>query len=867
MQRLLPPIVLSLVCAPVFAQQFGAPAFEVPMVVLHSNQDAMSELLDHDGTGSTEALSFKISVGPTSSTVVGKIRRISGSAYWQNWTPVVAYVPTMGTMVPVSDVGQIGVPDAAQEAVFAVSHTVWVIANFTLIDTWTSGNLVLDVAVGDFDDDGDGDVAVLSELPNGDRTLQLRLWAGGTFQSSPAHVLPQNAGSHLFATDTNGDVIPEAVVIGQSMQSTAWTPSGWSAVQDLVVGVASPMPTVGDFDNDGDVDIVVFGHTDYVVLRRVGPLSFVVEPPVTGGPATHLYDLDGDGDLDGACCSGGGSPATALLNPMTYHVSINDNGTFLPAYKMHGVGGYHLAGVTDVDGNGFLDLVAGRTTYYSQQSLAIPPAASLMTAGPQPLALFDADGDGDVDQLGDTLAWQRNRGDGTFDAASLVLLTPPPLGVNYQAPVVTGDFDGDGDDDLIVNVHDSSGAIGTRLLLQRGDAYADGGVPLPSGMTLSPAGGGDLVNLVCADLDQDQDLDLVLNAPAPAIASTLLYNNGTGQFTATPLPNFTVKAAADFTNDGLVDLLVCDGRLLMRRGMISGGFQATENLTLTGFPHLHHANASDPHGEPVLVADWNNDGILDLIARENYPSATPTAYNAILISSGGGTPPFSFDYLPTWATGTASALPTRYAAADIDADGNLDCIVGNAGYGGDDSVVILFGTGNAQLFDTTKTQNLMLPFGPFADVDADGDADALRNNVVPNNSVAAPAAGQRVQWSAGSPGAGGRTPLLGIGGVVATGHTIEVRAAALQGQTFGLLALDTTTWNVPLFGGTSYVDPTVSVGWAANGAAALAGDGNASLILPLSSNLAGLTFHLQAAFLDTAVGISLSNPVTITIGQ
>lgn len=868
MQRYLSALAVSLLCTPLFAQQFGSPAFEVPMVVLRNDQDAMIEVLDNDGDGDKEALCVRISIGSSTSTTNACLRPLDPSLInWQASVVSSGSSTNHGTMTPSSDIGQVGTPDVAEEAVYAVGDRLWVIAGYALLDTWTGGTRILDVAIADFDGDGDGDVVALTEMSNGTRVLRLRRWTSSGFINGASYTLPAHAGAELMAADFSGDTIADSIVVGPSMQAVSLQSSAWTLTHDVPIGVVDPMPAVGDIDNDGDSDLVVFGHTAYVVVRQATVGNFVVESPVVGGPATQLYDVDGDGDLDGTCCSGGGGGALTLDSPMTYHISINDNGTFLPAYKMHGIGGFYFAGVHDVDGNGFPDLIAGRTIHYSRQSLAIPPAGSFTTATATSYTHFDADGDGDVDLVDDSLQVHQNRGDGAFDVAALQLLTAPAAGTSYQAPVITGDFDGDGDEDMIVNVHDSAGPVATRLLLQRGDAYADGGTPLPAGMTLHPELHGDIARFVVADLDLDSDLDIVLNAPAPTISATMLHNDGTGHFTATPFPGFTVKAVADFTNDGVMDLLVCDGRLLLQRGVVAGGYQNPEQLTLTGYPHLHHATASHPHAEAALVRDWNGDGVMDVVVRQNGPPSAQGVHNVILTSTSGAFPSFNHGYLPAWATGGALNTRSLHAAVDVDGDGNLDIVVSDSRYGGEHSTVIVFGTGNAQLFDANRTQNLMLPFCAFADVDADGDADALQTNLVRNNSIAAPAAGVRQQWSAGSPGAGGRTPLLGVGGVVAAGHTIEVRASGLQGQTIGFLALDTTTWVVPLFGGISHVPPTVTVGLYANGAAGLAGDGNASVSVPLSANLAGLKFHMQAAFLDGAVGISLSNPATITVGQ
>ncbi|MCP3920137.1 MAG: VCBS repeat-containing protein [bacterium] len=62
--------------------------------------------------------------------------------------------------------------------------------------------------------------------------------------------------------------------------------------------------TSGDIDGDLNEDLVLFASDSaqsdgtYQVFRRTGPDTLVREPVVAGGPATDLFDIDGDGDLD-----------------------------------------------------------------------------------------------------------------------------------------------------------------------------------------------------------------------------------------------------------------------------------------------------------------------------------------------------------------------------------------------------------------------------------------------------------------------------------------------------------------------------------------------------------------------------------------
>ncbi|HET7219670.1 MAG TPA: VCBS repeat-containing protein [Vicinamibacterales bacterium] len=192
------------------------------------------------------------------------------------------------------------------------------------------------------------------------------------------------------------------------------------------------------------------------------------------------------------------------------------------------------------------------------------------------------------------------------------------------------------------------------------------------------------------DVDRDGDLDIFKAQGTDSLdgrPNQLLINDGTGRFvddTARRLPagaaNSTKADFGDVDGDGDLDVIVANvgaEQLLINDG--------------NGF----FADASDRLPEPLPIfddisadarfADVNGDGDLDvLVSNENPFPGGVGAQNRLWINNGFGV--FVDDTLarlPAAIDQTAAMLP-----GDIDADGDLDLMVGNSGENGDERVFV-----------------------------------------------------------------------------------------------------------------------------------------------------------------------------------
>lgn len=353
------------------------------------------------------------------------------------------------------------------------------------------------------------------------------------------------------------------------------------------------------------------------------PASRVTSQPAESARgAVAVGDYDGDGS-DDLFLSLPGAPARL------YHGragQFQDATTRAGATPPEAV----FATFADVDNDGWLDLFLigadGRAHLLRNTGGKFEDAserARITTLDGATSALFvDLDHDGDLDLLligGHRQLVYRNNLDGTFTEASAAM----GLAGEGARAAAFGDLDGDGRIDVVAARSDATALYLNGGALRFADsASAKGlrGAVLPAGATARARASTPDAGVAVGDFDNDGALDLFIARPGDV---SLWRNTGSGTFTrwrgfsGSSLLSISPLAATffDFDNDGWLDLLIVG---LPRSGSTSSG----RGVTL-----------------------WHNDGTGHFVDR-----------SAIL-------PP---------SLKTAASID----AVDVDADGDLDLVIG-----------------------------------------------------------------------------------------------------------------------------------------------------------------------------------------------
>ncbi|MCI0587665.1 MAG: VCBS repeat-containing protein [Planctomycetes bacterium] len=582
------------------------------------------------------------------------------------------------------------------------------------------------IALGDVDGDGNLDGLIGNALggPTVNQNRLLLNEGSGVFRDAtaqlPAGVLNTKA---IAQGDVDGDGDLDAWIgtwggfCGScGAQDRLYLNDGSGVFSDATAQLPSvsdntTAAALGDVDADGDLDALVGNDDGQLNRLHVNDGSGAFSDATAQLPAfpdatyaVALGDVDADGDLDALI---GNSGLSRLL--------LNDgSGGFADAPGQIPMFLDNTSDVAlgDADGDGDLDallggvpnrlyLNAGSGTFADAPS-ALPP----LTAGTLAVDLGDVDGDGDLDVWVGTFAQDRlfvNDGTGVFSDATSQL----PAMLGWTLTVAFGDVDADGDLDVLI-----AKAGEKRLQLNDGSGvFLDATSRLPSSRDRT-------AGLGLGDIDGDGDLDALTgnggtSGPGDLVRlylndATGLFNDATIQLPAIPSSTAGV-ALADVDADGDLDALigsVGQDRLYLNTG--SGVFNDA-TIQLPAMPGSTTA---------VAAADVDSDGDLDAWLAD-------IAQNRLYLNNGAGTYSNAPGQVPVILDQTLAV-----ALGDVDGDGDLDALTGTTGsLGGQNRLFLnngsgVFSNGTSQLptmLDLTRAVSL-------GDLDADGDLDALIGN-------------------------------------------------------------------------------------------------------------------------------------------
>ena len=347
-------------------------------------------------------------------------------------------------------------------------------------------------------------------------------------------------------------------------------------VQDLVSSVQNLRPLResgfewGDYDNDGDPDLVLFGRDidgrgRSILYRNDGGIltenaSVVLQGMLNGDASWGDYDNDGDLDLALVGQDAGENPYSHL-----YRNRLELGDFALNIANVQALDQVRSSDVDwgDYDNDGDLDLalmgqvIGSRVTkVYRNDDGTFVEAVSLTGVDNGDLGWGDYDDDGDLDlavigqtsnAFESTLTVYRNDPVGTLTED-----TRSALSGAFAAALAWGDYDSDGDLDLGVSGFDPQVGRITRVYENDGT-----GILTDSGQSVTGAAASDLD---WGDFDNDGDLDLAVLGNTDAGPILELYRNDNGVLEEVPIDilrgvDFGSLGWADIDSDGDLDLL------------------------------------------------------------------------------------------------------------------------------------------------------------------------------------------------------------------------------------------------------------------------------------------------------------------------
>jgi FG-GAP-like repeat/FlgD Ig-like domain len=604
---------------------------------------------------------------------------------------------------------------------------------FTDIGAGLEGVSQCSVAWGDYDNDGDLDVLLTGY--NGSIYSLIYRNDAGIFTDIGAGLIDVFSGSVAWGDyDNDGDL---------DVLLTGFTGSGsisliysnddgtFTDIGAGLVGVYNSSVAWGDYDNDGDLDVLLTGVWDSGYISLIYRNDAGTFTDIGGGLAgvhngsSAWGDYDNDGDLDVLL--------TGFEHDSSSRISrIYRNNTSIPNTPPSSPTGLTVS-------------------WESYNSIQLQWDPSTDTETPQPglnynLRVGTTPGSGDicsamalpsghrlVPGLGNTNAntywsilgslnpeimyyWSVQALDNCFAGSAfaptdsfMVMDLSPLTDISadlidvYFSSVAWGDYDNDGDLDVLLTGQDSGNNRISRIYRNDAGTFTDIGAGLEGVHEGSVAWG---------DYDKDGDLDVLLTGTSSSGSISLIYRNDAGTFTDIGAGlvgvNNSSVAWGDFDNDGDLDVLLTGKVPLNRISRIyrnDSGVFADIEAGLTGVAY-----------SSVAWGDYDNDGDLDvLLTGDDYTSSDPTT---LIYRNDAGT-------FTDIGAGLEGVSWSSAAWGDYDNDGDLDVLL--TGYAtGNNPTTLIYRNDTGTFTDIgAGLEGVARSSVAWGDFDNDGDLDVL----------------------------------------------------------------------------------------------------------------------------------------------
>lgn len=553
--------------------------------------------------------------------------------------------------------------------------------------------------------------------------------------------------------------------------------AGAAIAEPFLGGFDVPRPQVVDIDGDGDLDLFVQERSNEVMyFENVNGRFTWRSDKFLGldiGEWYRFADLDGDGTID-----------LLTESPISYIRAWRNNGTrTAPAFRIAvdslrdsdnapiAADRQNILNVVDIDCNGRLDLFLGRVTGVVDRFEAVlgterdgVPRFGLHTErfegieilGPVPgqpsrleiggtrhgantMAFGDIDGDKDIDlfwgdyfEQGLLLVENSSSGCATPSMRTAPRRFPDSTSLltsGYNAPTV-GDVDGDGLPDLVMGV--IGGAFTPRRTAVANLHYvrqlARGRFESVTDRLIRTLDVGNEAMPHFADLDGDGDLDLLVGNKISQdndTTATVAWFENTGTRSAPALrERGKLPMRGEFHYAPVVADLDGDGMRDLVLGTWRDRIQWWRNAGTAAVPRYEMADSAlvtltrGSNTAPAL-ADLDGDGDLDLLVGE--ASGQLNLYR----NEGSARAP-RFTLVTDTLQGIDLGRRSTPALADLDGDGHLDLLVGSE----DGGVQRWRHERDRALGRFVRDESFSAPTGAYsapslADLDGDGRIDLL----------------------------------------------------------------------------------------------------------------------------------------------